>query len=127
MLEAYSSGNSIFNQSRDEFLDEVRVVCVHIMVKCVGMYPSIVPVLVSIKMIPPDLDEIHYGGNVDVLEKDHDRLSTCSFCNAPGDLMDLLLRDGAVDLSEMVLAHGDELEQPGVPAPARMITQDLRN
>ena len=127
MFEPNRSGNYVLNQSRDEFLDEVGVVCIHVMVKCIRVYSSIVPVFVSVKMIRPDLDEIHHAGNVDVLEYEHYSLSTCGFCNALSDLMDSLLRDGAVDLSEMVLAHGDKLEHPGVPAPACVIAQDLRN
>ena len=127
MFEPNRSRNRVLDQGRDEFLNEVGVVCIHVVADCVGMYPSIIPVLVRVKMIPPDLDEIHHTGNVDMLEEEHYGLSTSSLRHVPSDVMDSLLRDETVDFSQMILASGDKLEHPGVTAPASVITQDLRN
>ena len=58
----YGSGHCVLDQDCYVFLDELGVAGVHIVMKRVEMHPAIVPVLISVKVVPPYLDKLHYAG-----------------------------------------------------------------
>src|SRR5881409_2131643 len=93
--------------------------------KRVEMHPAIVPVLIGIKVVSPDLDELHHTRQVYMLKQEEYVFAARGLRQALCNLMYLLLRHCVVDLPKMVLAHRNELQHPRVPAPSRVISEDL--
>src|SRR5438034_4694854 len=104
-FESHCSGDRVLDKGCYVFLDELGVVGVHIVMKRVEMHPAIVPVLVCIKVVPPDLDELHHTRQVYVLKQEEYVFAARGLRQALCNLMYLLLRHCVVDLPKMVLAH----------------------